>query len=179
MADIWGKQAGREADHIRDRWYICHSVTFEGDIECGIFFLFMTDSKKKLIKIIFFKTPKCFYVKLSHAKVSHAKMSHYSSYAKVSHAKVDTTPKCSTPKCSICQSGNMSKYHPRQSGATPKCPNYPYMSKWFHAKVATTSNSSCQSVPRQSISRQNVCQPILSWIFLNPTMVRSQNNTKG
>ena len=73
------------------------------------------------------------------------------------HAKVPLTPKC--PFMLICQSGNMSKYHPRQSGATPKCPNYPYMSKWFHAKVATTSNSSCQSVPRQSISRQNVCQP--------------------
>ena len=130
----------------------------------------MTDSKKKLIKIIFFKTPKCFYVKLSHAKVSHAKMSHYPSYAKVSHAKVDTTPKCSTPKCSIRQSGNMSKYHPRQSAPHAKVTFYAHMSKWhscqcgimskwFHAKVVTMSNCSRQTVPRQSISRQSVCQP--------------------
>ena len=125
----------------------------------------------------FFKTPKCFYVKLSHAKVSHAKMSHYPSYAKVSHAKVDTTPKCSTPKCSICQSDNMSKYHPRQSAPHAKVTFYAHMSKWhscqcgimskwFHAKVVTTSKCSRQSVPRQSILRQNVCQPVkIQWIF--------------
>ena len=65
------------------------------------------------------------------------------------HAKVPLTPKC--PFMLIRQSGNMSKYHPRQSGATPKCSNYPYMSKWFHAKVTTTSNCSRQTVPRQSI----------------------------
>ena len=130
-------------------------------------------AKKNLSKSFqqFFKTPKCFYVKLSHAKVSHAKMSHYPSYAKVSHAKVDTTPKCSTPKCSIRQSGNMSKYHPRQSGATPKCPKYPYMSKWYSCQCGIMSKlhsrqsghmSRCsrQSVPRQSVLRQNVCQPL-------------------
>ena len=83
------------------------------------------------------------------------------------HAKVPLTPKC--PFMLICQSGNMSKYHPRQSGATPKCPNYPYMSKWFHAKVTTTSNCSRQTVPRQSISRQSVCQPSGASIYFSLT----------
>ena len=103
-------------------------------------------------------------------------MSHYPSYTKVSHAKVDTTPKCSTPKCSICQSGNMSKYHPRQSAPHAKVTFYAHMSKWhscqcgimskwFHAKVVTTSKCSRQSVPRQSILRQNVCQPYFFTIF--------------
>ena len=35
-------------------------MTFEGDIECGIFFLFMTDSKKKTYQNQFFQNAKMF-----------------------------------------------------------------------------------------------------------------------
>ena len=50
VADIWGKQAGREADHIRDRWNFEISATqwhFWWWYSMWNFLFFMKDSKRK------------------------------------------------------------------------------------------------------------------------------------
>ena len=106
-----------------------------------------------------------------HAKVYHAKMCH----AKVHLTSKCATPKCATPKCAAPKCSTP-KCHSRQSAPHAKVSFYAHMSKWYSCQCGImsklhsrqsghTPKCSRQSVPRQSILRQNVCQPFDKYVL--------------